>query len=215
MAQSRSDEHTPGRYRALAPLYDLVSLEHLLYREGRKAAVHAAHLEEGQCVLDVGCGTGLTMPLIAKPLGPHGQLVGIDPSPAMLAQARKRHVETPRTLIHSEAHRLSPEILAHHHVTGPIHVALFCYTLSVMSDRTQAWDNVLSLLPPGARIVIVDVAPPTTGGAPARLMARILARIGGSDIDSRPWKKLQSACTHIEHHNFTGGHVQMWAGNLK
>ena len=57
------------------------------------AAVDALGLTGGEAVLDVGCGTGDTTLEIARRVGPAGSVVGVDVSPRMLAEARKR-IET-------------------------------------------------------------------------------------------------------------------------
>jgi len=43
----------------------------------------------GEVVLDIGCGTGKNFEQILKRLGPSGRLIGIEPSPAMLAHAER------------------------------------------------------------------------------------------------------------------------------
>ncbi|MGC1206871.1 MAG: hypothetical protein WA880_02830, partial [Ornithinimicrobium sp.] len=156
----------------------------------------------------------LTMPSIASRLGPTGHVIGIDSNAAMLGRASKRQIDVRQTLIQADAQNIDREILIDHRVTSSPHAALFCYSLSVMPERTRAWEHVIRLMAPGARVAIADVAPPTRGGAPARLVARTLARIGRSDIDSRPWTSLQESCTDIEHHTYAGGHVHVWAGSL-
>jgi ubiquinone/menaquinone biosynthesis C-methylase UbiE len=47
-------------------------------------------IEGGATVLDVGCGTGIALAELAQLVGPTGCTVGIDPSSAMLAEARTR-----------------------------------------------------------------------------------------------------------------------------
>lgn len=47
-------------------------------------------VEPGGSVLDVGCGTGIALREIAELVGPGGTVVGLDPSTAMLDQARWR-----------------------------------------------------------------------------------------------------------------------------
>ncbi|GAA1348430.1 class I SAM-dependent methyltransferase [Arthrobacter roseus] len=66
-----------GKYRSFAPLYDLLSAEWPVYRAGRKIGIESLDLHSGDQVLDIGCGTG-------------GTIVGIDRSPNMLAQARRK-----------------------------------------------------------------------------------------------------------------------------
>ena len=48
----------------------------------------------GERVLDVGCGSGAVTREIARRVGSHGLAVGLDPSPALLAVARKLAQET-------------------------------------------------------------------------------------------------------------------------
>ena len=45
----------------------------------------AAQVQPGQRVLDVACGTGVLARAILSRAGPSGQVVGLDPNPAMLA----------------------------------------------------------------------------------------------------------------------------------
>ena len=43
-----------------------------------------------EVLLDVGCGTGVNAHALSKLVGPAGRIIGIDPSPAMLAIARQK-----------------------------------------------------------------------------------------------------------------------------
>ena len=58
-------------------------------REGafRTEQLDIAGVGEGQAVLDVGCGTGSLAILAARRVGPRGSVVGVDPSPEMVARA--------------------------------------------------------------------------------------------------------------------------------
>jgi demethylmenaquinone methyltransferase/2-methoxy-6-polyprenyl-1,4-benzoquinol methylase len=58
----------------------------------RRQLIDLLPLDRGNVVLDVGCGTGLCLPLLRERVGPAGMVVGIDASAEMLAVAR-RHVE--------------------------------------------------------------------------------------------------------------------------
>lgn len=49
----------------------------------------AAQVQPGQRVLDVACGTGVLARAILSRAGPSGQVVGLDPNPAMLAVANE------------------------------------------------------------------------------------------------------------------------------
>jgi S-adenosylmethionine-diacylgycerolhomoserine-N-methlytransferase len=80
----------PQRYTSFAPAYDVLSGEWPVYRAGRVAGIGAPQLRPGSLVLDIGCGTGLNIPLIREVVGPTGRIVGVDASANMLAQARAK-----------------------------------------------------------------------------------------------------------------------------
>ena len=91
---SHSVEHpaqTQGRLIRWASYYDLAVIITTLgqARRLRKMTVDLAHINPGDNVLDVGCGTG-EVTLLAKTRANQGIVHGIDPSPEMLAVARKK-----------------------------------------------------------------------------------------------------------------------------
>src|SRR5262245_30404570 len=49
----------------------------------------AAQIQPGQRVLDVACGTGIVAREVSARIGSGGRVVGVDPSPGMLAVARQ------------------------------------------------------------------------------------------------------------------------------
>lgn len=74
-------------YEGLAPVYD----RRVRAVEGvRSEAVSLLGLNAGDTVLDVGCGTGLSFPLLEEGVGPDGAILGVDLSGDMLAKARER-----------------------------------------------------------------------------------------------------------------------------
>ena len=51
-------------------------------------------LQEGATILDIGCGTGQDAQDLARVVGPHGRVVGVDSSETMLREARARSTST-------------------------------------------------------------------------------------------------------------------------
>jgi ubiquinone/menaquinone biosynthesis C-methylase UbiE len=82
---------TEGRLIRWAPYYDFaVNLTTLgQARRLRKMTIDQALINPGDSVLDVGCGTG-EVTLLAKIRTKQGSVYGIDPSPEMIAVARKK-----------------------------------------------------------------------------------------------------------------------------
>lgn len=62
----------------------------------------------GDQLLDIGCGLGHELQRMAQRVGPAGHVVGIDASPAMVAEARRRaaELELPMTVEVGDAHAL-------------------------------------------------------------------------------------------------------------
>src|SRR5512143_1752851 len=55
-----------------------------------RAVIAALHLAPGSQGLDIGCGIGLQIPLLAEATGPDGHVTGLDLSAGLLAYARKK-----------------------------------------------------------------------------------------------------------------------------
>ena len=72
-------------YRAQAGRYDRRTDA---FRRWRELVVEQLPARPGDTVLDVGCGTGLCLPLLQHKVGPSGTIVGIDAS----ADARGRRI---------------------------------------------------------------------------------------------------------------------------
>ena len=155
--------------------------------EWRLRAVAALRLEEGQTVLDVGCGSGDDFELIEAQIGSRGHLIGIEPSAALLDAARAR-VERrgwPNvTLIGASAEEATPP--------RPADAALFSFAPETLrSPRAVA--AVISRLRPGARLAAVGVRRAGRWNLPVNLAVRLVARpqlLPGPGADP-PWRELE------------------------
>jgi ubiquinone/menaquinone biosynthesis C-methylase UbiE len=64
-------------------------------RKYKETVVSLLELHPGDTVLDVGCGTGDDVLVVAQIVGEQGRVVGIDVSEVMIAEARKRSKGSP------------------------------------------------------------------------------------------------------------------------
>ena len=60
------------------------------WRELRQKTASLAHLQPGEQVLDVGCGTGTLAIEVARRIGRAGRVAGVDPGIQQIARARSK-----------------------------------------------------------------------------------------------------------------------------
>jgi demethylmenaquinone methyltransferase/2-methoxy-6-polyprenyl-1,4-benzoquinol methylase len=194
-------------YSKRAKRYDLTSK--LYYFVGvrvgkfRKEAVRALRLHRGSRVVDLACGTGLNFPYLEEAIGPQGQIIGLDMTPSMLAQARRRveregwrNVE----LIESDA--------GHVALDQAVDGVLCTFAISLVPDYSAAIRNLAAPLAVGGRMVLLDVK--STEGAFSFLnpLAVLLTRpFGGTGnvLAQKPWLEMQKCLADVEiMHHYAG-----------
>ncbi|MEO6527275.1 MAG: methyltransferase domain-containing protein [Gemmatimonadaceae bacterium] len=107
-----------------------------------------ARLEQGQRVLDVGCGSGVATRAAAAAVGASGSVTGVDFSPAMIAVARASRTESQRTeYLHMDAEALDLPDESFDAVISLCAVAHF-------PDNTRALREMKRVLKTGGRLVI-------------------------------------------------------------
>lgn len=173
------------QYRRRAGVYDR---ELAWFEPIRRLAISRLALRPGEVVFDVGCGTGLSLSMLRQGTGPKGRIVGIEQSPEMVAQARRR-VARARwarvTLLCSPVETSDIRVYAD--------AALFHFTHDIL-QRPDAIANVISHLKPGARVVASGLKwaapwpmrPVNLFVLPAAM--RSVTSLVGMD---RPWQLLQ------------------------
>jgi len=177
---------SPALYRLLQPAYD--PFAHLVSREARRRAVAALHPPADAVVLVAGCGTGLSLPLLAEVLH-RGWIEAVDTAPAMLGQARRRAdaCRSPETGIGVRLEDIS-ELPYPDHTFDAI---LSAYVLDLLppSERRRACRALARVARPGGRLITVTPAVPRRPGDHllpylARLFPPLLG--GGRPVDLRP-----------------------------
>ncbi|WP_051479251.1 methyltransferase domain-containing protein [Arthrobacter sp. H5] len=132
------------RYESFAPFYDTLSGEWPVYGAGRRVGIELLRLKPGMTVLDLGCGTGLNFPGLGSAVGPHGRIIGVDRSPAMLVQAQRRGLSGV-TLMEADLAGPLPNL-------PPVDAVITTYVLSLIPDWHTVWSAVVVPFEPGTRV---------------------------------------------------------------
>lgn len=116
-----------------------------------------AHLQAGEQVLDVGCGTGVLALKASKRVGSTGRVYGIDPGPKQIARARQKAARA-KAPINFQVGMIE-------HLTFPddsFDIVLSTLMMHVLPDelKRQGIAEIARVLKPGGRVLIVDTRRP-------------------------------------------------------
>ena len=197
---------TSEAYRSQAGHYDRRTEA---FQPWRERLVERLPARPGDTVLDVGCGTGLCLPLLHDKVGPSGTIVGIDASEQMLQVAADRvaaHGWDNVRLIAAPAEQAP--------IGGPADAALFCAVHDVLQSRA-ALGRVFEHLRPGAAVAAGGGKLP---GPWLRLMrgwvralhAPFVADFTGFD---KPWRLLAEFVPDLQVHEHAFGAGYLASGH--
>ncbi|CAK0740066.1 Phosphatidylethanolamine N-methyltransferase [Gammaproteobacteria bacterium] len=140
-------ESIRSAYRRHSRYYDTVFGP--ILHPGRKLIVQALHLDSGERVLEVGVGTGLSLPLYPDTV----RVTGIDISREMLDIARER--VTQDQLTHVDA-LLEMDAEALHFPDASFDKVVAMYVVSVVPDPVQVVEEMRRVCKPGGELFIVN-----------------------------------------------------------
>jgi ubiquinone/menaquinone biosynthesis C-methylase UbiE len=204
-----SIEHT---YQNWAKVYDWLTPIYLLGNEKRlrRETIVSLHLQPGQTVLDIACGTGRNFPLILERIGPAGRLVGVDYTAAMLARARERveregwkNVE----LIQADAARID--------LGRKFDAALCTLAIGVIPDYRDALHRMVAHVKPGGRMAIGDAKRSSRlFGRPFNWLADLLGYGAAEDMSRRPWEALREMLSDFHYEEWFSGFFYTASGSV-
>ena len=125
-----------------------LSAQAQLYAPFVLAFLRAAGIEAGMRVLDVGCGGGDVSLLVARLIGPTGEVVGVDRSAAAIETASRRAADLSAPTMRF----LVADVTADHEqlaAAGPFDAAIGRSVLEFVPDPASVLRNVAGLVRPG------------------------------------------------------------------
>jgi phosphatidylethanolamine/phosphatidyl-N-methylethanolamine N-methyltransferase len=137
-------------YARWAPVYDLVF--GAVFERGRRAAIAAAERACGPAggrILEVGVGTGISLPDYSR----LNRIVGVDISAPMLRKAAERVAEHKLTNVEALA------VMDAEHLGFPdasFDVVVAQYVITTVPDPEATLDEFVRVLKPGGEIVLVN-----------------------------------------------------------
>jgi len=134
-------------YRRYARFYDVCF--GAVFQPGRRAIVDTMDCESGERILEVGVGTGLSLPLYPQDVN----VIGIDISRDMLAQARVRVARDGLANV-AELMVMDAENMAFEDDSFDKVVAM--YVASVVPDPGRLVDEMRRVCKPGGQIYVVN-----------------------------------------------------------
>lgn len=178
-------------YRSHAGSYDASAQRTMALR--RRTIARLA-LRPGDVVLDVGCGTGLSFPLLLDAVGAGGTVIGVEQSPDMLALARRRMIAAGWrnvTLIEAAAEAVV--------LPRMVDALLFNYTHDVIRSPA-ALHKLFRQATIGARVAVAGIKHPPRWLDPLRLYRRFKSRgcySSRQGLDA-PWDRLAALVPDLQ-----------------
>ncbi|MER5635575.1 methyltransferase domain-containing protein [Kitasatospora sp. NPDC002227] len=198
-----SDARTGGQTLTHGRAYEAFGTVFFGGRRGpvfrRLAALSGAR--PGDRALDVGCGTGYLTRCVAHAVGPTGTVLGVDPSPDVLAHARRRAARHPHcTFTDGIAEELPGPDDAYDVVVS----SLMVHHLPE-GVRARAAAEMFRVLRPGGRLLLADFRPPA-----GPLARHLVGAVAGPVMQHNPVHQLHPLVREAGFTSLTSGDLHPW-----
>jgi ubiquinone/menaquinone biosynthesis C-methylase UbiE len=120
----------------------------------RERMIQDLHLKEGSRIVDAGCGPGLWTPLLARAVGQHGRIIGIDVSAEALVTARQRSQGQwyEKQVLYKQG---SMEFLPV--ASGSVHLIFSANVSQYLPEPVETFAALGRYLVPGGQVAIKDI----------------------------------------------------------
>lgn len=153
---------TTGRTIGTPRRYDFIT--RVLFAGRRRTAFRelaaAAGIRPGDRVLDVGCGTGYFVRMLAEIVGPNGSVVGVDAAPEMVAHAASRSRSAGNVTFEVG----SASALSFPGSSFDVVVSSLTMHHLAAADQLPAMREMRRVLKPGGRLLIAEFQAPHRHG---------------------------------------------------
>jgi demethylmenaquinone methyltransferase/2-methoxy-6-polyprenyl-1,4-benzoquinol methylase len=224
--------HVREVFDSVADNYDLMNdlMSFGIHRLWKRFAINMAGLKPGQQVLDLAGGTGDLTRLMAPAVGPSGHIVLSDINAAMLANGRRRLLDSGIsgnvTFALANAEQLP-------FADNRFDLVTMAFGLRNVTDKQRALNAIFRALKPGGRLLVLEFSKPVAALKPVydfysfnvlpklgQLIAkdapsyRYLAESIRMHPDQRTLQAMmeQAGFERCDYHNLTGGIVAIHRG---
>ena len=200
-----------GVYRHMKHVYDLTRP---LFLFGRAALRRNITPGPGEKVLEIGCGTGRNLVLLAR-AHPQAEFTGIDISREMLTYAGKQiagsGLKDRVNLVEAELNDFASS-----HRNQSFDYIFFSYSLSMIPDWRGVTRQALEMLTPDSgKLLIVDFG--SFDGWPAILANRFRKNMAHFHVTPRTGLRelLETEATVVEDHSLVGGCARLLSAQVR
>ncbi|MFB6187274.1 MAG: class I SAM-dependent methyltransferase [Halobacteriaceae archaeon] len=135
-------------YSRWANVYDFIANNFPYISRIREDAIDLLNISSGDTVVDIGCGTGVNLPILADEVGPEGTIIGVDFTPELVSIAQRR------ITAHNNIHVLIGDI-ENLPCSGQVDVIFGSFVMGMISN-TKTVPRLISLLNENGTIGFLD-----------------------------------------------------------